>query len=80
MPVAVPTWVYGPPLVVEREIAYEVAPDEADHETLIAVCEVADAVTPVGAAGGVQVPPVGVTDWQVEGYIFQVVAACAADA
>ena len=63
----VPIWVYGPPLVVARKTVYEVAPDEAAQLTVAAVCEVAVAVTPVGAAGGVQVPPVGVTDWHVEG-------------
>ncbi len=35
------------------------------------VIEVAEAVTPVGAAGGVQVPPDGVTDLQVEGAAAQ---------
>jgi hypothetical protein len=63
----VPTEVYGPPLVVEREIVYDVAPDEAAQVTFAEVCPVELAATPVGAAGGVQVPPVGVTERQVDG-------------
>ena len=55
VPDAVPTWVYGPPLVVERKTLYEVAPDEALQVTEVAVCDVAAAETPPGAAGGVQV-------------------------
>ena len=51
----VPTEVYGPPLVVERRIVYEVAPVLAVHETLREVCVAPEVVTPVGAAGGVQV-------------------------
>ena len=65
--VEVPTEVYGPPLVVARRIVYEVAPLLAVHETVVPVCVVPDEVTPVGAAGGVQVPAVGVTAMQVEG-------------
>ena len=37
-------------------MVYEVAPGTAVQETLIWVCEMAVAVTPVGAAGGVQGP------------------------
>ena len=62
-----PTAVYGPPLVVAREIEYEVAPEEAVHETLAAVWLDEVAATPVGAAGGVQVPATGVTERQMEG-------------
>ena len=67
--VDVPTWVYGPPLVVERRMWYSVAPATADQETVAVVWPVALAVTPVGAAGGAPPPPpeVGTTDWQVAG-------------
>ena len=50
----VPPELKGPPLLVERRMLYEVAPEEAVHETLICEAEAAVAVTPVGAAGGVQ--------------------------
>ena len=62
-----PTEVYGPPLTVEREIAYEVAPADAVHETFTWVELAAVAETPVGAAGGVQATGAGVTETQVDG-------------
>jgi hypothetical protein len=46
---------------------YEVAPATALQERLIWFCPAAVAVRPVGAAGGVQGAPAGVTDRQVEG-------------
>ena len=63
----VPTVVYGPPLVVARRMVYEVAPAEAAHERLICDEEAAVAMRPVGAAGGVQAAPAGVTEVQVDG-------------
>ena len=65
--VEVPTWVYGPPLAVPRKTLYEVAPETAVQETVAVVVPVAEAVTPVGADGGVQTVAVGVTEMQVEG-------------
>ena len=65
--VEVPTVVKGPALLVARRMVYEVAPEDAVQETLIVVWPVAVAVTPVGAAGGVQVVATGVTEVQVEG-------------
>ena len=53
----VPTELYGPPLVVERSTVYEVAPEDAAHDRLTCDAEAAVALTPVGAAGGVQPPP-----------------------
>ncbi len=43
------------------------APAEAAHDTLICDEEAAVAVTPVGAAGGVQGAPAGTTERQLEG-------------